>query len=515
MALVGRGTTVVDLQGKTLIPGIIDVHAHMDREGLKGILPSLEDARSIADIQELIRSEVERKRPGEWVVTMPVGDPPNYADATATLAEGRYPTRWDLDQAAPDNPVYIKGTWTPWNVPPSVSVANSMALRLAGVDRNTSGPNTSVTIEKSADREPTGIFFDDNLYPTVEFTLMRVVPRFEHAQRVKALRESMRMYNAVGTTGTYEGHGVAPEVLRAYKEVWDTGEMTVRSHLTLSPAWESLAQAERDVELWAHTASGQGFGDDMLKLTGVYLQSGGSEYVARARSAELPYTGWAGFAQTHYPPELFRQLVGLAAKHNLRVNSLIRDVLEDVLDVFEEVNRESAIRGRRWVLDHLTQATTEQLRRIERLGLLVETILLTELWLRESAYLDDTAVADTVVAHKRYIDEGIRFGFGTDNKPYSPWATFWSAVARTERRTGAVLGPDQRLTHVEALRAFTVGGAYFCFDEDRRGSLEPGKLADLAVLSDDLLDMPQEALPELRSLLTMVGGRIVHRDEGE
>ena len=93
MALVGRGTTVVDLQGKTLIPGIIDVHAHMDREGLKGILPSLEDARSIADIQELIRSEVERKRPGEWVVTMPVGDPPNYADATATLAEGRYPTR--------------------------------------------------------------------------------------------------------------------------------------------------------------------------------------------------------------------------------------------------------------------------------------------------------------------------------------------------------------------------------------------------------------------------------------
>ena len=167
------------------------------------------------------------------------------------------------------------------------------------------------------------------------------------------------------------------------------------------------------------------------------------------------------------------------------------------------------------MLDHLTQATTEQLRRIERLGLLVETILLTELWLRESAYLDDTAVADTVVAHKRYIDEGIRFGFGTDNKPYSPWATFWSAVARTERRTGAVLGPDQRLTRVEALRAFTVGGAYFCFDEDRRGSLEPGKLADLAVLSDDLLDMPQEALPELRSLLTMVGGRIVHRDEGE
>ena len=213
MALAGRDTTVIDLQGRTVIPGIIDIHAHMDREGLKRILPSLEGARAIAEILAVVRREVARKRPGEWVATMPIGDPPNYTDVPDSLAERRFPTRWELDRVSPNNPVYIRGIWTPWNVPPSVSVANSVAVELAGIDRDTSEPDSSVTIDRDANGVPTGIFTDRGQFPSVEFTLMRVVPRFTHAQRVEALRESMRLYNSVGTTGTYEGHGVAPEVL--------------------------------------------------------------------------------------------------------------------------------------------------------------------------------------------------------------------------------------------------------------------------------------------------------------
>lgn len=137
----GANTQILDLQGKTVIPGIIDTHAHLDREGLKNLQPGLEGVRSIQDILDRIQQAVSATPPGEWVVTMPIGDRPNYADMPAQLAEQRFPTRWDLDTVSPHNPVYIRGIWSPWNVPPSVSIANSLALQRAGIDRHTAPPS--------------------------------------------------------------------------------------------------------------------------------------------------------------------------------------------------------------------------------------------------------------------------------------------------------------------------------------------------------------------------------------
>ncbi len=513
LPLAGQGTAILDLRGHTVIPGIVDIHAHLDREGLKSIYPSLEGLRTVPQIQERVRALLADRQPGQWVVTMPIGDPPNYADMPQSLAEGRFPNRHDLDQAAPHSPVYIKGIWTPWNVPPSVSIANTAALRLAGIDRHTESPDSSVTIEKDLDGEPTGVFVDTGRYPSVEFTLMRAVPRFSMEQRVAALRESMRLYNSVGTTGTYEGHGVAPEVMQAYRAAWDAGDMTVRANLTVSPHWQSVDQAAREMESWGHSFSGRGFGDELLRISGYFIQYGGNPYTARARSSLLPYTGWAGFIQSYHSPDFFEETVRLAAENNIRVNTLVREPLEEVLDVFEAVDRDIPLNGRRWTLAHVLQTTDRQLECIRKLGLLVETIPLTELWLRGSPYLDNPELADTAVAHRRYLEQGVDFSFGTDNKPYNPFATLWAAVARSERVTGQVLGPGQCLSRLEALRAFTVGGARFSFDEDSRGSLEPGKLADLAVLSDDLLEMPEAEIPNLHSRLTMLGGRVVHQSE--
>ena len=514
LALAGPHTKTIDLKGRTVIPGIIDIHAHMDREGLKRIYPSLEGASSIPEILGLIEEQVAQKRPGEWVTTMPVGDPPNYADMPTGLQEGRFPNRWDLDKVSPNNPVYIRGAWTPWNVPPSVAIANSLALQLAGIDRNTQPPDSSVTIEHDDTGEPTGILSDTGRFPSVEFTLMKVVPRFTHQQRVAALKESMRLYNAVGTTGTYEGHGVAPEVLRVYKEVWDASEMTVRAHLTLSPAWKSVAEADREMERWGHSASGQGFGDSMLRISGYYIHYRGSRYTARARTAELPFTGWAGFAQSYNPPATFRRLVKLAAQHKLRVNTIVADCLEEVLEVFQDVHKETPINGQRWMIGHVVETSSAQLKVIRDLGLIVETIPLTHLWLRGRQYVGKPDVADTAVAHRDYLDQGVRFGLGTDNKPYSPFPTIWAAVARQERTTNEVLGPNQILTRMEALKAITMGGAYFSFEEEHRGSLEAGKLADLAVLSDDYLTVPEDEISGLHSVLTMLGGQEVHSTGG-
>ncbi|MFQ6028483.1 MAG: amidohydrolase family protein, partial [Dehalococcoidia bacterium] len=222
-------------------------------------------------------------------------------------------------------------------------------------------------------------------------------------------------------------------------------------------------------------------------------------------------TGWAGFAESYNSPRRFKQLVRLAAKHNLRVNSLVRDSLEPVLRIFEEVNREIPIKDRRWTLVHVLQTTPDQRRRIRDLGLLVETIPLTEMWLRGSRWLDDPELAESAAAHQTFRAEGVDFGFGTDNKPYNPFASLWAAVARRERHTDRVLGPSQCLSRLQALRVFTLGGARFSFDETRLGSVEPGKLADLAVLSEDFLEIPEQDIPNLRSLLTVVGGEVVHR----
>ena len=142
--LAGPATDVIDLKGKTVVPGFVDGHAHMDREGLKHILPSMHGVRSIADILDVIAAEVRNKEDGEWIVTMPIGDYPYFASGSALLVEQRYPTRWDLDQVAPDNPVYIKGIWYYWSgKAPIVSIANSYALRLAGITKDSVPPRCS------------------------------------------------------------------------------------------------------------------------------------------------------------------------------------------------------------------------------------------------------------------------------------------------------------------------------------------------------------------------------------
>src|SRR5207253_1806683 len=183
--------------GRAVMPGLIDAHAHMDREGLKSICPSLAGARSIDDVLQRIEALARGSAPGTWIVTMPLGDPPYYSDVPKNLAEGRFPTRWELDRVAPRNPVYIRAIWGYWrHTLPLVSIANSEALRRAGITRETVPPWEGVTIEKDPRGEPTGVFVEETPVPLVELSLMATAPRFSHAERVRALRDSMRIYNA-------------------------------------------------------------------------------------------------------------------------------------------------------------------------------------------------------------------------------------------------------------------------------------------------------------------------------
>ena len=210
--LAGPATKILDLRGKTVVPGFIDGHAHMDREGLKHILPSMHGVRSIDDILDVIEKEVRNKKPGEWIVTMPIGDYPYFSSGSDLLEEQRYPTRWDLDRVAPENPVYIKGIWYYWSGrSPIVSIANSYALRLAGISKDSKPPHAGVDIGKDEKTgEPNGIFRETGSIGTIEYSLMRLAPRFTPGQRKAALKDSMRRYNAAGTTAYLKGMGFRP-----------------------------------------------------------------------------------------------------------------------------------------------------------------------------------------------------------------------------------------------------------------------------------------------------------------
>src|SRR5262249_32110006 len=190
------------------------------------------------------------------------GAPPFYQDARMGLAERRWPTRSDLDDAAPEHPVYIRGIWGYWNKPPVYSIANSAALRVAGITRDTRPPR-GVEVLTDATGELTGVFVESNVIQVLEFTLMRAAPRFSHADRLRALALSQRRYAARGVTAVYEGHGVAPELLSVYREAHERGALHLRCWLALSPTWEA-AEAARAIPDVASWAGGLGLGDDRL-----------------------------------------------------------------------------------------------------------------------------------------------------------------------------------------------------------------------------------------------------------
>ena len=352
-----RRTRVIDLRGATVIPGLVDAHAHLDREGLKLLAPSLARCRSIADIQGVIRRLAAGRKPGEWIVTMPVGAPPFYQGVPDCLAEKRWPTRADLDAAAPDHPAYVRGIWGYWNRPPVYSVANSRALAASSVTRDTVAPK-GVEILKDAAGEPTGVFVEHNVIQVLEFTLMHAAPRFTPSDRLRALRESQRRYAARGVTAVYEGHGVAPEVLAVYRESHARGELALRCALAVSPTW-AAADAARAMPALAAWAGGRGLGDDRLRVGGICLHYGGDAEVARILHAAQPYTGWAGFVESANDDAAYREQAELAARHGLRINTLVTRCLPQVLDIWEDVATRHPIRDLRWVLVHLNAATPE------------------------------------------------------------------------------------------------------------------------------------------------------------
>jgi predicted amidohydrolase YtcJ len=510
-ALAGPETRTIDAGGRAVIPGLFDGHAHMDREGLKDVFPSLEGCASVRDVLDRIEALGKDAAPGEWIVTMPVGDPPYYWNVPGCLKEGRFPTRHELDEAAPDNPVYIRPIWGFWRHQiPLESVANSRALELAGITKDTQPPTDTVVFEKDDGGELTGLIREKTFMPVAELGYFKAAPRFTADDRVDGLKRAMRIYNSTGTTSVFEEHGAAQELIAAYQAVHAAGADTVRAHLVFSPAWGGAQGIEYAtvLENWTAWLGRRGLGDNRLRVGGMYTDAA-VDIDAAFRATAAPYTGWSGFNYDYgIPQNRLAEFMMEAARNDIR----IAVIGPKFLDVFEQVNREVPIADKRWCIGHLDVMNEDQIRRAADLGVVMTTHTNRYIYkhghiLREELGADRL---DDIVPLRRLLDAGVNIGLATDNVPTTLFYPIWHTVSRWNMFSEDRIAPNQALSREEALRCATMGGAYLTFEENEKGSIEDGKLADMAVLSADPLTCAEEDLKDIVAETTIVGGKVVY-----
>jgi len=506
---VAPTTRVIDLKGGAVLPGFFDAHPHADREGLKarGGIP-IAGLHSVADIVEVVRRAARTTPTGDWIVLMPMGEPPHeYISRPEQMKDGRFPNRHDLDAAAPNHPVYIRAVWGWWSRRPFPSVANSLALRRAGVTKETGAPH-NVEIVRDARGEPTGVFLERNFVPVLEYTLFRDLPRFNYSDRVESVRLGAQAYAAVGTASLYEGHGLTPTVIRAYRENAERDALPVRMHTPISMP-SAAFDDNRLLDLFYHyagVAGGRGRGDDILRVEGINLGGHADATVADIIAAGYPYDQWAGHFYQAMTQERFVKLGIEAARLGLRVNCVVSRDLEYALTAYEAIDKEVPIRDRRWVVIHVNQASDSQIKRMKALGV-IATVVPGFLWMAGDRYGLDK-LGDDGIPIRRMLDGGVPVALSTDGVPYSMLWTAWEALARWDEDGQRQLG-DSRLTREEALRMAAQSGHQLTWNEDRYGSLEVGKVADMVVLAEDPLSCDLDRLKDIPVDRTFLGGRQV------
>ena len=507
-------TQCIDLKGRTVLPGFFDTHPHMDREGLKALGgESLAGANSVAAIVERVAEAAHKARPGEWIVFMPMGAPPfDYVNDANMLKEGRFPNRHDIDRVAPDNPVYIRSVWGWWTRPPFPAVANSEAMRRCGITAASADPY-NIEIVRDRSGKPTGVFLETNRTPLLEFTLFRNVPRFSYEDGLESVRIGSGIYSALGTSSAYETHGLTPALLRAYREIDERGELKVRMSAPLSLPSSALSRRDLSELLrqWAPSAGGRGMPTGNFRVSGVTLDHADPR-VAAPIARDYPYVQWAGHFYQALTNSEFVEIGIEAARQKLRLHFLIAEAppryrVDSTLDMLEEIDRQAPIRDLRCVGFHMLHATPSQIRRIRNLGLVV-TFTPSFIYSQAAAlHLDKLGQAAFPI--REVLDAGVPVTLGTDNVPPSMLFTAWEALERWDEIGQRHLG-ESHLTREEVLRISCQTPHYLNWEEDTRGRIAEGIAAELAVFDTDPLTCDIKQLAELKPVLTMVDGRIVH-----
>jgi len=487
----GPATQVIDLAGKLVVPGFNDAHVHFFDGGAHLAGVKLRNAKSEAEFRERIRQFAARLPEGRWILGGD-WDHENWTPA-------RLPTRQSIDESAGSHPVFVN------RLDGHMSLANSIALKMAGITRNTPDPPGG-TIVRDASGEPTGVLKDAAM-GTVE----RVIPAPSEDEIADAVRAAMRYAAENGVTSVQDMSAFAG-VLRAYQRLLKRGELTVRisGHQPLAQ-WKRLA----DVGLLAD------FGSPLLHIGGLKGFADGSLGSTTALFFE-PYTdtpGSSGLANDEMIPESrMRQHIADADRAGLQiaVHAIGDKANHLILDMFAEAEKANGPRDRRWRIEHAQHLRPDDIPRFARLRVIAS--------MQPYHAIDDGRWAEgriglersrTTYAFRSLADAGAVLAFGSD-WPVAPMEPIQGIYGAATRRTldGRHPGgwiPEQKITVAEALRAYTWGSAYASFEEEIKGTLEPGKLADLVALSADILTIDPAAINGVKVAMTVFDGKIVYR----
>jgi len=514
-AIAGSATQVIDLAGRTVLPGFIDTHAHTVFRGVAALAgPSLMGARSVAAIIGRIRETARTTPAGEWISTSPIGDPPDYFDLPEQLEGGVWPSRYDLDAAAPDHLVYVP-TPVYW---PHPAIFNTRALAALGVTRQTPDESGVRIIRDPESGEPTGVIYGLHLYNrTSSFfgRLARMLPTASAEARQQAIRNAMQDNLPVGLTTIYEGHAnfSTPDLVALHS----AGLLPIRVVFT-EEAPTRLPLDELDHWMGAQAAaSGQGAGDDVLKMVGITVSLDGAVQFGGAHMTE-PYLdpyGDPGNGRSWLSPERLADVARLAIAHDLRLNLLAAGSAAGAIAVeaLETVHAETPLNGRDWLVQHFQHPDRSQIARLKAMGLSAQTYSSVDYSKGAEVYVKrfSTEVWRDVVPLRWWFDSGINIAHGSDGAHYDPMFQLWESLQRIDGRTGrSLLTPAKAITRHEAIRLQTINGARLLQWSDRLGSIETGKLADFVVLDRAILDCPVDEIRETKCLLTALGGDVVH-----
>ena len=491
--LAGPQTRVIDLAGKAVVPGLIDTHAHFKAAGLGDYVVNLGRAKNVAEALEAIKTFVAKKKPGEWIVTGGWHPP-------SQLAEKRYLTRQEIDSVSPDNPVYLRTVG-------HFSMANSIALQKAGIDKTTPNPSGG-SFEKDAAGELTGVLVETAI-PLVE----NLVPPYSEDDEIRQYTLAEKALNSFGITSVVEG-ATSPLDLRTLEKIVLSGKATLRVGAMFRP--EPPAEMSAWETIMSGNGAASGFGDDWLRFGGIKIFYDGGMTLKTALMRDVypeSHDHYHGIAQQ--TPERLKQLVSIANKFNWRVGvHVVGDLgIDHALDAFEAADKEKSIKDQRFVLIHASLIRSEQMERARKLGVRIDfqNVFMWDKAATVERFLGK-ATADRALPTRTLIEKmGMdNLGAGTDFpvNPINPFLNMYIMVTRKDP-AGKVYGASEAISREQALRLYTSSASHYMFDEGRKGTLEPGKLADLAVLSADPMTVPDEQIKDIKADMTMVGGKIV------
>jgi hypothetical protein len=496
---VGPNTQVIDLQGRLAVPGLIDSHAHFIMGGFQLLEIDLKNARSEEEFVRRIAEKAKTLAPGRWLLG---GDWDEQAWAPAKL-----PTREMIDAVSEKNPVFLR------RYDGHAALANSLALKLAGVTRATLDPVGGVIVRDAETGEPTGILKD-----AAQDLVTKVIPPPTEAEMTEALRAALQEAARVGLTSVQDitvdedsWNGSFTGEIQLLRRAELEGWLTCRFYEIIPIArWERLRDAGLSRDM----------GDDYIKLGAVKGFADGSLGSATAwmfepfsddpsnRGIPLPLMN---------PPAKMEALASGADQAQIQVciHAIGDRAIAEILDMYARLGDGSAP-AHRFRIEHAQHPRAQDFARFGKLGIVAS--------MQPYHAIDDGRWAEKRLGHERarwsyawrsILDAGAPLAFGSDwpVAPLDPILGIYAAVARATLDGNHPEGwfPEQRLTVEEALRAYTHGSAYAAFEENEKGSIAPGKLGDVVVISDDLFTIPPAKIKDARVLLTIVGGKIVYQ----